>query len=63
MVGRLESMPEWVVIRNLMEVLKLLKMIRHLTYSYKGGKKYYHALIEVRRNQVNIQQGEKICKE
>ena len=50
MIGRLESMPTWPDIRDTMDVLKFLELLKNVTYSFEGSRNYYHALIEVRKN-------------
>ena len=58
MIGRLEASPDWSDTRDKMDVLKMLELLQKVTYSYEGGQNYYHALISVKKNQMNSRQGD-----
>ena len=42
-----------------MDVLGLLEILQLVTYAFEGSHNYYHTLVEVRKNWVNIHQENK----
>ena len=61
-LGRLELMSTWIMIRGSMDVLGFLELLKKITYSYKGSRNHCHVLIDVRENQVNMRQGDLTCE-
>ena len=46
-----------------MDVLGLLRIICLIMYSFEGNKNQYHAIIELKKKQLNIIQGDRTCDE
>ena len=61
--GRIESRPEWPSIKDTMDVIGLLILICLIVYSFEGNNNQYHAIIELKKKQLNICQGDRTCDE
>jgi len=59
MVARLEALPKFADVRDEMNLLGLIDLIRAITYSFEGSKNVCHALIDMKKQQVNVRQGDK----
>ena len=42
-----------------MDLLGIIDLIRVITYSFEGSKNIFHARINMKKQQVNFQQGDK----
>ena len=43
----------------MMDVLGLLRLIRLIMFSFKGKKNQYHAIVKLKKKQLNIRQGDR----
>ena len=59
--GCIELIPECPAIKYTMDVLGLLRLIHLIIYSFGGKKNQYHAIIELKKKQLNICQGNRTC--
>ena len=59
MVARLEALPKFADVRDEMNLLGLIDLIRAITHSFEGSTNVCDALIDMKKQQVNVRQGDK----